>query len=1430
VNVAWSSQPVVIVLWAIAALLVFLAAVAWSRRARTRGARSFTFFTLAGAMWALAEGMQAFVGDPAQRLLWLQFKYLGITTLPVGLLVFANDYTRQTEWLNRFVITSLLVVPAVTVGLAWTYPLHDVLWRSVEVVDGRLATVWGPWFWVHTFTSYAWLGLGSFYLLRGYVGTPRRYRAQVVWVLVAVLIPWVTNVAVVLGDLDYPVDLTPLTFALSALAFSRSLFSHHLLDIVPVARETVMRHLGDAIVVFDARRRALQANPAAATLLGLGSAEDAVGRTAQELFPDQPELVRRLDTDVADDVDVAWGRSAAPRWFNAQIVPLTDRRGRQMGHLLRLQDAGRQVLAERTLEEAERRLAEQEAYLHALRDVTHGLARRAPFGELLEAVLRRAASVLGAEHGFVHLVGQGGSALVPHRTIGRFAELPPLVFKRGEGLAGRAWDQGRAVRIDDYKHWVGRLHGIDVGFARAAMAAPLVSNAGPLGVIALARARDDRRPFREEEEDLLVRFAQLAAIALDQVGLIDEIEARRRESDQLNRIGTAMQEPTSPQERMDLVLQAIQEVVGFERAVVWLPTADGAALATTSWIGFDDVGGALQRVPLDGSVPLLERAYREGREMIVDDDREVPKELRVAPAFAHLKLLRSRSPAVLPLVSRGRTVGVLAVDNPYSRRPLADKLPVLRRFVASAAVAIDSARLYEEVQTELVERRAAEAELRRSEEKYRTILETIQDAYFEADLHGVLRLANPAFVAGLGADGLDDVLGRPYRRFVASSDVRGLMETFIEVRRSGAPQARREFRFRRRDGGTFHGEMSIGPVIDAAGAVVGFRGLVRDVSDRKRYEEELREAKESAEAANATKSSFLANVSHELRTPLTSILGFSRLIERRFDEVIAPALADAADRKVQRAVEQVRTNTGIIFSESQRLTNLINDVLDLAKIEAGRVDWRMAPLGLGEVVERAAQATSGLFEQKGGVRMVLDVAPGLPSVVGDRDRLTQVVINLVSNAVKFTPVGDVTVSVAPAVDPIAGEAVVVRVRDTGVGIAPEDHATVFEQFRQVGDTLTEKPQGTGLGLPICRQIVEHHGGRIWVESARGAGSTFSFALPLRAPERVLADLAPDPAAALGAEARAAAGGRTAAAATGADLPAAPVAHAAPAPPPAAALAPPARATTPAPPAAAPPPPPPPLSDDDVARLARPAATAADGSLRRRVAALVARARRSDEEAEGASAARAVWGTTVLVVDDDARVRSLLRQELEDAGHAVVEAGDGRAALEAVRLHRPDLVVLDVMMPELSGFDVAAVLRGDPETARIPIMILSVVHDPERGVRLGVERYFTKPVDVRALLTEVEALLREAAAGTRVGVVDPAGADPEDRAQVRRAIASLVDAGFVVERLPDATAAAAALRRRPPSRPDLLLAAAAVARAGGLDAALRGAGVPLVLFQ
>ncbi len=251
---------------------------------------------------------------------------------------------------------------------------------------------------------------------------------------------------------------------------------------------------------------------------------------------------------------------------------------------------------------------------------------------------------------------------------------------------------------------------------------------------------------------------------------------------------------------------------------------------------------------------------------------------------------------------------------------------------------------------------------------------------------------------------------------------------------------------------------------------------------------EAREAREAAEDANEAKSRFLANVSHELRTPLTSVVGFAKLNRKRLDEVVFPEVP-RDNPKVDRAIRQVGDNLGIIVAEGERLTSLINDLLDLAKIESGRFEFHMAPVHLEDIVARGVAATASLFEAV-DLPLRTDIEPGLPAITGDLDRLVQVVINLLSNAVKFTSAGGVDVIVRHD-----GESLRVEVRDTGKGIPATDLEQIFEPFRQASDTLPDGPKGTGLGLPISRQIVHAHGGRMGVVSRVGTGSTFWFTVP-----------------------------------------------------------------------------------------------------------------------------------------------------------------------------------------------------------------------------------------------------------------------------------------------------------------------------------------------
>ena len=350
----------------------------------------------------------------------------------------------------------------------------------------------------------------------------------------------------------------------------------------------------------------------------------------------------------------------------------------------------------------------------------------------------------------------------------------------------------------------------------------------------------------------------------------------------------------------------------------------------------------------------------------------------------------------------------------------------------------------------------------------------------------------------------------------------------------------------------------------------------------------------------------------------------------------------------------MRENLDIIVSEGERLTSLINDVLDISKIEAGKIEWNIQPTFISEIIDHALSATSVLAQNQ-ELPVIREIEPDLPQVRCDRNRLIQVVINLISNAIKFTPSGSITCRAQHQETNI-----IISIIDTGIGLSPNDLDKVFDKFTQVGEIMTDKPQGTGLGLPICKQIIEHHGGRIWVESELDQGSTFSFTLP-----------------------------------TG-----------------------------------------------EVAQTTEIVSTIWQ-ALVTRLKENVGRAVTPENKAQ----------KTILVVDDEPHIRQLLRQELEAVGYQVDVATDGMDALNQIKASLPDLIILDVMMPNIDGFDLAALLKNNPATMGIPTIVLSIIQDQERGYRLGVDRYLSKPIDTDVLLNDIKTLLDQGTSNRKVLVVD-----------------------------------------------------------------------------
>jgi PAS domain S-box-containing protein len=411
--------------------------------------------------------------------------------------------------------------------------------------------------------------------------------------------------------------------------------------------------------------------------------------------------------------------------------------------------------------------------------------------------------------------------------------------------------------------------------------------------------------------------------------------------------------------------------------------------------------------------------------------------------------------------------------------------------------------------------------LRAAERKYRDIFEHATEGIFQTTLEGRMLSANAALAEMLG-------FATPQELLDAATDVAKELYHTAEDRRMMLSRLFAEgsitgmqIRFKRRDGQTLWVLLNVRLVRDAEGLPLYTEGTIADVTARVRAERRLeilnrhlREAVQERtrrlavkaaelEAANTRlqeldrlKSGFLATVSHDLRTPLTSIMGFAKLIARDFAKYFAPFAAGHA--RLTGQAERLVANLDIIENEGERLTRLINDFLDLSKIESGQAQWRDAVVDASALITQAAAAVSADFDAKPDVDFAMELRGALPPLYIDPDRLAQVLVNLLGNAAKFTDEGHVRLR-AGAADGVLR----VEVSDTGQGVPRESLERIFDKFHQAqtGDTVADgsRPKGTGLGLAICRQIVEHYQGRIWAESELGRGSTFIVELPLSRP-------------------------------------------------------------------------------------------------------------------------------------------------------------------------------------------------------------------------------------------------------------------------------------------------------------------------------------------
>ena len=815
---------------------------------------------------------------------------------------------------------------------------------------------------------------------------------------------------------------------------------------------------------------------------------------------------------------------------------------------------------------------------------------------------------------------------------------------------------------------------------------PVMINRQLVGVLVVES--NHPRAFGENDFEILIAAANQAGIAIGRARLLG---AERQRADEEEALRATMAD-LSAQLELSTLLQAV-----LERAVSLLHVSHGELaiydtaareleVVASHNIGKRDTTGTRMALG-EGAMGC---AARDGKPLIIDNYLEW---VGRSPQYAQVDF---HAVMVAPLMMGGHLVGAIAfMDRDPTRRFGPDDLRLLNLFAPQAAVAIENARLFTAAQ----EQRQYFAEL----------VSNSPVAIVTLDVNHNVVSANPAFEKLYGFTEAE-VAGKDLDQFITTETTR--IEAAAYTAQALASRPVQVISQRRRKDGTFVDVEVLGVPVVVGGRRLGLMALYHDITD-------LLRARREAEAANSAKSQFLASMSHELRTPLNAIIGYSEMLQE-----------DAEERGDASAVPDLQK----IHAAGKHLLTLINDVLDLSKIEAGKMQLHLETFDVAVLVEQVGATIQPLVERNAN-RLELRCDASVGAMRSDTTRLRQILLNLLSNACKFTDHGRITLEVDRS-----GDTLVFRVRDSGIGMTPEQLGRLFQAFSQADTSTAARYGGTGLGLAITRRLCQLMGGDVAVESEAGVGSTFTVRLPAAGPEPVQRTTR-EPAAEDGARA-------------GTVL----------------------------------------VIDDDASardlvmrvleRHGLHAVGAADGATGLRLArerhpdaitldiimpgmdgwavlsALKAEPATAeipvimlsmvDEQHLGYALGAADYLTKpierehlirvlrkhgtqglrrrVLIVEDDAPTRQRLSRALESEGCEVVEAEHGRAALDRMAEGIPELVLLDLMMPEMNGFEFLEAMREREAWRAVPVAVITakeLTDEERRRLNGGVERVVAK---------------------------------------------------------------------------------------------------------
>jgi signal transduction histidine kinase len=735
---------------------------------------------------------------------------------------------------------------------------------------------------------------------------------------------------------------------------------------------------------------------------------------------------------------------------------------------------------------------------------------------VFDAIARNAANVCGAFDAIVGLA-EGDAGVVR----GHHGPIPPPAGKISlhGTVTGQAIREGRPVHVEDLLATedfpLGRELARASGY-RTVLCVPLLRDGAAIGAIGIRRT--EVRPFTGSQIALLQTFADQAVIAIENVRLFNETnEALEQQTATSEILRVISRSQTDVQPVFDAIVASAVRLLRAHTGALTRIAGDQIEIATLT--SADEAGDAALRARFPQSLYSEDphaQAIRARAPLNFADAQTDPRWPEAARVYARVRGYRSA--VVVPMLRHDEVIGSIGVNRREAGGFTDDEIALLQTFADQAVIAIENARLLTELQARTRELTRSVGELTALGDVGRALSSTLD---LETVLQTIVARANTlAGTAGCTiweydapraefrlrvshyADEADAAVLQAPERTTTIRKGQGVTTRVVELRQPvqihditvegvyespirrplieaghrallSVPLLREDevigvLAVTRKTPGEFEPEIVrlLSTFATQSALAIQNARLFLEIADQSRR----------LEVASQHKSEFLANMSHELRTPLNAIIGFSEVLsERMFGEL---------NEKQEEYLKD-------IHASGTHLLSLINDILDLSKIEAGRMELELSDFDLPAAIDNALM----LVRERAGRRSIAlhtKIDNRLGQIQADERKVRQVVLNLLSNAIKFTPeAGRIEVGAVPK-----DGFVEISVSDTGVGIAPEDQEAVFEEFRQVG-TADKKVEGTGLGLTLCRKFVELHGGRIWVKSQLGAGSTFTFTIPVR---------------------------------------------------------------------------------------------------------------------------------------------------------------------------------------------------------------------------------------------------------------------------------------------------------------------------------------------